>query len=261
MKFQEDNYNKFRITYDVIIALLSFIVVAILIFESTMYLSTKELILIQIIDSLIWIIFCGDYFIRLFLSKNKIYFIKSNVIDLISIIPFNSIFKALRILKIIKLVKLSKILKLTKFFRTITLMAKFKKRLNKFIKTNNFNYVLYLTIATVFLGAIGIIITEKMELIDALWWSFVTTTTVGYGDISPSTLGGRAIAIILMLVGIGFIGMLTGTIATFFIDGNKEKTTYKQSVIDDVKNKLDDFESLSKEDLKDMFNILDKLKE
>lgn len=51
---------------------------------------------------------------------------------------------------------------------------------------------------------------------DALWWSIVTCTTVGYGDISPSTLPGRIIAVFLMIVGIGLISMLTGTITTYF---------------------------------------------
>lgn len=51
---------------------------------------------------------------------------------------------------------------------------------------------------------------------DALWWSVVTATTVGYGDLSPASGVGRLIAVGLMLVGIGTIGMVTGSIATYF---------------------------------------------
>jgi voltage-gated potassium channel len=58
---------------------------------------------------------------------------------------------------------------------------------------------------------------------DAFWWSIVTATTVGYGDISPTTTEGRLIAIVLMLVGIGFISIFTATIASFFFDQNKEE--------------------------------------
>jgi hypothetical protein len=43
---------------------------------------------------------------------------------------------------------------------------------------------------------------------DAIWWSIVTTTTVGYGDISPVSIGGRIIAVFLMITGIGMIGTL-----------------------------------------------------
>lgn len=60
---------------------------------------------------------------------------------------------------------------------------------------------------------------------NALWWAVVTVTTVGYGDRYPVTSLGRAVAVVLMLVGIGLIGVLTATVASFFVqehtDANK----------------------------------------
>lgn len=53
---------------------------------------------------------------------------------------------------------------------------------------------------------------------DALWWAVTTVTTVGYGDKFPVTAGGRAVAVVLMLVGIGLIGTLTATVASFFVE-------------------------------------------
>jgi voltage-gated potassium channel len=52
---------------------------------------------------------------------------------------------------------------------------------------------------------------------DGIWWAIVTATTVGYGDISPSTLWGRIIAALLMLVGIGLMSTLAASITSYFV--------------------------------------------
>ena len=51
----------------------------------------------------------------------------------------------------------------------------------------------------------------------AMWWAFVTTTTVGYGDYTPVTQVGRAIATVVMTVGIGLIGTVSATVAAWFV--------------------------------------------
>jgi voltage-gated potassium channel len=51
---------------------------------------------------------------------------------------------------------------------------------------------------------------------DSLWWSIVTLTTVGYGDIVPETTTGRIAAVMIMLTGVAVLGLLAGTLASFF---------------------------------------------
>jgi voltage-gated potassium channel len=58
---------------------------------------------------------------------------------------------------------------------------------------------------------------------DALWWAIVTVTTVGYGDKYPVSAGGRGVAAVLMLVGIGLIGVLTATIASYFVEQKSDQ--------------------------------------
>ncbi len=93
-----------------------------------------------------------------------------------------------------------------------------------------------------------------MTFSDALWWNMVTTTTVGYGDISPETPGGRILAGILMIVGIGFLGMVTGSVATCFVDNlSKCQAEAKATIVDEqiehVKRKLDIIETLSDKEM------------
>src|SRR4029079_6524522 len=52
---------------------------------------------------------------------------------------------------------------------------------------------------------------------DGIWWAMVTVTTVGYGDIYPKTIDGRIIAMVVMLFGIGFLSVLTATVASYFV--------------------------------------------
>lgn len=72
-------------------------------------------------------------------------------------------------------------------------------------------------IIVIFVGGIAISLLENKTLSDGIWWAFVTTTTVGYGDISPATNYGRIIACVLMIVGTGLIGSLTSAITSYFM--------------------------------------------
>ena len=206
------------------------------------------------IDDLIYIVFVIDYITRISLSKNKKDFIRNNKIDLISLIPFNAIFKSLRILKLNKLLRLGRLVKISVLF------ARFKDDSRLFFKTNHFGYVLITTIILIVLGALAMSYLENIDIGDSIWWSFVTTTSVGYGDIYPTTNLGRIIAILLMITGLGFVGMLSGTIATYFLAEKKSKNSYRNSVLEDIKDKLDSFDDLSSDELDDICLVLKSLK-
>jgi voltage-gated potassium channel len=241
MKITKETNVKLKFTepqkkiYNIFIMTLALIAVVMAFLDIVDKISIESNSTLHYIDTAILIIFTIDYLTRFILSENKKQFFKSNILDLIAIIPFNSMFRAFRITRITRvarLSRLSKLTKLSKLSRLVRLLAfskRFTNNMSKFLKTNGFAYILYITIFTVFSGAVSIYLLEKGTTVetfeDAIWWSFVTTTTVGYGDISPTTVHGRIIASILMLVGIGFVGMLTGTIATFFLSKTPEHKT------------------------------------
>ena len=90
---------------------------------------------------------------------------------------------------------------------------------------------------------------EGIHLSDSLWWTVVTVTTVGYGDISPSSLGGRATAVLLMVTGIGVVSYATEHIAAFFIDedassGEQEEPSVTSSEAEDIQSRLDRIETI-----------------
>jgi len=58
---------------------------------------------------------------------------------------------------------------------------------------------------------------EFVSLWDGIWWAVTTATTVGYGDLYPTTVQGRIIGMALMFVGIAFLSLLTAAIASRFV--------------------------------------------
>jgi voltage-gated potassium channel len=104
-------------------------------------------------------------------------------------------------------------------------------RVEAVLKHHSLFRVLIAAAATLFLGAWLVLLFEENnkgsnihDYSDALWWAIVTVTTVGYGDRFPMTGGGRTVAVILMLVGIGLIGVLTATVASVFIKEHTDAT-------------------------------------
>jgi voltage-gated potassium channel len=97
---------------------------------------------------------------------------------------------------------------------------------------HNLHFVL-LSVAVIIFAAAGLEVAFELHargsnihgFADALWWAVVTVTTVGYGDKFPVTAAGRGVAVVLMLVGIGLIGVLTATVASFFVQQTADEQT------------------------------------
>lgn len=246
--------------YDVFLIMLALASVSIVIIEGRISLPPEQLRFMSFADNTIWFIFAADYFSRLVLAKDKKTYIRTHIIELVAILPFNAIFKGLRAIRIFRIVRTAKMLRILRLTRVVAYFGRAISYTNHFMTRHNFRYVLIITASIVLMGSALIVHFEKMDFADALWWSFVTATTVGYGDLSPTTTGGRIVASFLMLVGIGFISILTGTIASFFVTEEKRKTA-KEEIINVVIRKLEDFDNLSIEELNDLFCWLKAIKQ
>lgn len=190
------------------------------------------------IDSTVLIIFAIDYFLRLLKSKGKKEYFSKNFLELLSILPVYQ-FRALRVLRLLR------------FIRLISVMSKGKNVINKFFDEHKVVYVFLFMITVILIGSVGIYFAERGYSInrfeDALWWSVVTITTVGYGDISPQTSLGKFIAVILMISGVAVLGAFTGTTATYIVGMRKK---YKENTFEEKDNILNGLSIAEVEEVK-----------
>ena len=129
--------------------------------------------------------------------------------------------------------------------------------------------LLVATTGIILLGAVAIFIIESDHpdsqintLLDALWWTVATVTTVGYGDILPVTDVGKIVALFYMVFGISVLGILLSTLGTRFYRRRLETDEKEFTIIQ--KKFLDRMEALEKNQEKlgnDVRELIDQLKQ
>ncbi len=191
-------------------------------------------------------------------SGNVRAYISKHTTETLCLLPFPA-FKLLALYRLRYIVRHSRLKHLpkvrmiasfTKPFRALALHAK------EFLDMNGFKYMLVMVTICVLIGTFGIMATEQMNFEDALWWAFVTATTVGYGDLSPSTPYGRLIAMALMIVGIGLIGSVTSTLTNLFINMKPDTVSLQDELILQVKSNLDRLDELSDEEVEELCELI-----
>src|ERR1700730_4143556 len=172
----------------------------------------------DLIDYMVWAAFVVEYGVKLYLTPRRRHYFTHHLVELAVIaLPLLRPLRALRLLRVVNIARAA--LTLTNGVR----------RLRGILTHHGLQYVL-----VVVLGVIVVCAALELEFEpgnrgstiqnfgDALWWAVVTVTTVGYGDKYPVSAGGRGVAVVLMLVGIGLIGVLTATVASFFVEEKAE---------------------------------------
>lgn len=207
---------------NIIVFILSFYVMGVLIFDTFYEFPKETAILLSYIDTAICIFFFLEFSVRFFQAENKLSFMKWGWIDLISCIPMVDFLRMGRILSIIRLIRV------VRAFRTTTHLV---NHLFANKAQGTFTSISVIAILLVIFSAIGILQVENdpnsniKTAEDAIWWAYVTITTVGYGDKFPVTSEGRIIASVLMTAGVGLFGTFTAFVASWFVDVKSEKET------------------------------------
>lgn len=122
---------------------------------------------------------------------------------------------------LLALVRLARLARMLRLARLAGVTARGLAALKEILGRRGVLYTVAITSLLILVGGGCLSILEpetvKGGLGDGIWWAVVTASTVGYGDIAPTTLPGRLIAVLLMVVGIGLMSTLAASITTYFV--------------------------------------------
>ncbi|MBK9245432.1 MAG: ion transporter [Burkholderiales bacterium] len=187
-------------------------------------------------------VFCAavytfEYAVRLHLARPRLKYATSfyGIIDLLAILPFYLMvafnLQAVRAFRLLRLLRLFKLVRYTKAVQ----------RFRRAFAIARDDLVLFGVSAMIvlYLAAIGIYHFEHevqperyASVFDSLWWAVATLTTVGYGDIYPVTPGGRLFTFFVLMLGLGFVAVPSGLIASALSRVRAEEAAQKQAALE-----------------------------
>lgn len=160
------------------------------------------------VNLMVWILYAVDYVCRIVLAGkgNRLRFVSTHPLDLIMV-----------------LIPLARPLRVVRMM--LVLVEAFGRHARTSLRTKASVYITGITAMVLLVSSLAILDAEQGEAAaqittfgDAMWWSVVTASTVGYGDLVPQTPAGQLIAAMLMFAGIGLVGLVSGSLASWFVD-------------------------------------------
>lgn len=153
----------------------------------------------------LWVAFIIDYLVRLYLARDKRWFFRHNLIDLIAL--------ALPMLRPLRLLRL------------VALLGMFSRLGAHSLRGRIMTYVAGGALMMVLVGGLAVTEAERdapgatiRSFGTGLWWAMQAVTTVDFGEVQPVTVVGRLIAIVLMLTGVALVGTVTAVLASWLVE-------------------------------------------
>ncbi|EXF45101.1 ion transporter [Pseudomonas sp. BAY1663] len=221
--------------FQIFILVLSIYVIGALLADLFFVLPADVSALLGYLDNIVCFFFFLDFWMRLQRAENKLQFMRWGWIDLLASVPAGGLqaaklFRAFQILRVLRAIK-----SLQLIWRIL-----FRNRAEGIVAS-----AATATMLLVAFGAITMLLVEAPNPEssintpeEALWWAFVTVTTVGYGDFYPVTSLGRIVAVMLMVSGVGLFGSFAAYIGSLFVADKSEEDSREQQADREVMNRL-----------------------
>ena len=211
----QDRYDRFAEAVDTPMLVITILWLPVLIIPLVTPVHGDVAASLEAVDFTVWALFALEYIVKFALAPDRWHYVKTHILELIVVVvPF------LRPLRVV-----------VGLGRVAVVFAETVRRAKSILTHKGLHFVV-LTVAVLVFVCAGLVTVAQRHAKGAnihdfgqgLWWAIVTVTTVGYGDRYPVTPFGQGIAVFLMLVGIGLLGALTATIASYFVQERTSAT-------------------------------------
>ncbi|MGI2260719.1 potassium channel family protein [Shewanella sp. GXUN23E] len=203
-----------------VLSLVSVILVIVLAF-ARLNTQTRELLLF--IDTSICIIFLTNFFIGLFKARDKWFYIKHHWIDFVASIP------AIEALRVMRLFQILRVIRLIRVTRSL-IIPLLRQRKQTTLASLLLALVLILSLSSMLILIVegGVEGANIQTAQDAIWWTLVTISTVGYGDFYPVTTAGHVVGTLVIVCGVSFFGVISGYMASVFVAPEQQENADEQ---------------------------------
>ena len=164
---------------------------------------------------IIWLGFAAELTFVLRVAPRKRAALRAHWLDVAIVILTAPVLPAL-----LSFLRLTRLMRLLRLLRLAALASRALSAQRVLTSRQGFRYVALATVLLVILAGFSVSLADREQFTTpwlGMWWAVTTVTTVGYGDVYPHTVGGKVIAAVLMIIGIGFLSTLTASIASRFV--------------------------------------------
>ena len=192
-----------------------------------------------VLDVIFLLLFSIEYILRVYIEPRKRDFVFSfyGLIDLLAILPSLFLVPGFRVLRILRFLRIFRIFKATRFILAVDRLGAALREIQQELLA-----LVILSLMFVYLAACGIHFFERNaqpeafgSILDSMWWSVVTLTTIGYGDVYPTTSGGRLFTALVALVGVGLIAIPSGLLASVLTQARVEREQIEEDEAENEK--------------------------
>lgn len=158
-------------------------------------------------------------------------FLKTHIIDIISIIPFNFIFlRYLTLFRVFRILQFFQVIRVINIRKSNLMSFKYFVK-NQLLRTLAIILVIYMVLSSIILFTID---SSFVSIFDSFWYNLVTITGVGYGDVTPMTTPGKVLGMLTIVIGVLFISVFTAAMSALYMEQPEQETreTVKKHLIE-----------------------------